>query len=451
MAGLVSAVRAQERGAGVVVLEKGHRLGGTLPVTAGTIAVEPGADPVVDVVEPIEEGIAWLRNLGVTVREPDDRWLTEEAERKGRIDPPEFVDRMSEIVESGDGEILTSTPMKRLKVDDRDEIAGVVAHDEEFGTFEIDAPSVILATGGFSGNVDLLEQYLPSAEVWNGRHPWCTGEGFVAARAVGAKTTRGLSNALGWLRPAPPAQITEENRRSASTAYANEAILIDDEGRRFTDESEHVSGSTALVTEFLENVDGTGYLVLDGRLYESHTGQVAFSPRIGDLVEGARDAGAPVIEAGSLDDLGRELDAAGVDGRQAVLTIREFNEAVRGEADARLRPPRAENRAPVDEPPFYAVAVQPSVVYVRGGLDIDHEARVVSRERSTTGLRYTPTDVADVTVEPIPGLYAAGIEVGRPEDHGYYHLGLSLGLATGRVAGEHAAEHATKRRERTTG
>ena len=32
----------------------------------------------------------------------------------------------------------------------------------------------------------------------------------------------------------------------------------------------------------------------------------------------------------------------------------------------------------------------------------------------------------EVTVKPIPGLYAAGIEIGRSQDRGYYHLGLSL-------------------------
>lgn len=447
MAGLVSTVRALEQGAEVTLLEKGNRLGGTLPWTAGTIAVERGSEPVVDLYEPIEDGIEWLREKGITVRDPDDKWLTDDAERAGRFDPPDFIIQMEELIDEADGQVFTDTPFKRLKLDDQDAIAGVIAHNDERGTFEIDAPSVILATGGFSGNVDLLEQFLPSAELWNGRHPWNTGEGFIAARKIGAKTTKGLSKPLGGVRPAPPAQINEENHRSASTAYKNKAVIVNEAGRRFTDESKHISGSTDLVTEFLEHVDETGYIILDRDLYEDHTGQVAFTPNVGELLEGARDLGAPVFEAESLEELGSMLENEGVDGEQAVGTIEEFNRAMRNEAGAELDPPREGYRRTIETPPFYAIAVQPSIVYIRGGLDVNHNAQVVSQELSTTGLDYHPVDMNQVSLEPIVGLYATGIEIGRSEDHSFYHLGLSLGLASGRIAGKHAAEHAMERRE----
>ncbi len=446
MAGLVSTVRALEQGADVILLEKGHRLGGTLPWTAGTIAVEREADPLVDLYEPIEDGIAWLREKGITVREPDDKMLTDHAERAGRFDPPDFVEHMEGLIEDAGGRIFTNTPFKRLKLDEDDAVAGVIAHNDEFGTFDIDAPSVILATGGFSGNIDLLEQFLPSAELWNGRHPWNTGEGFIAAREVGAKTTKGLSKALGGVRPAPPAQINEENHRQASTAYKNKAVMINEAGRRFTDESKHISGSTDLVTEFLEHVEETGYIVLDQDLYEDHTGQVAFTPNVGELLEGARQLGAPVFEGETLEELGTALAEEGVDGEQAVATIEGFNRAMRGEA-ARLDPPRAGYRRTIDRAPFYAIAVQPTIVYIRGGLDVNHNCQVVSQTLSTTGLNYHPADMDQVTIEPIVGLYATGIEIGRSEDHGYYHLGLSLGLASGRIAGKHAAKHAQAARE----
>ena len=145
-------------------------------------------------------------------------------------------------------------------------------------------------------------------------------------------------------------------------------MLINEEGRRFTDGSKYISGSTDLLTKFLDNVEDTTYIVLDKSIYERHTGQVAFSPKIGDLVKGARDIGAPVIEADSLDALKNELDAEGVDGDQASATIEEFNRAMHGDADERLRPPREENRFTVDEPPFYAVAVQPTTSIFAAGL-----------------------------------------------------------------------------------
>ncbi|WP_144906088.1 FAD-binding protein [Halobellus captivus] len=441
IAGLVSTLRSLEYSENVVLLEKAPTLGGTLPVTGGTFAVEKNKDPAIDVFEPVETGIEWLRDHGISVNDPDDRWLTDDAERIGRIDTLQFIDEMAALIEENGGEIHRETAFKRLKLDDEDEISGVVAHNEN-GKFEINAASVILATGGFSGNADLIEQYFPHSNIWNGRHPWSTGEGFIAARNIGAKTTRGLSNALGGVRPAPPAQITDDNRRDTSTVYRDQTVILNADGIRFTDESKAVSGSTGLVSQFLNNVEEDGYLVLDHDIYESHTDQMAFSPKIGTLVEGARDAGAPVVEAETLEELGNGLDELGADGYQAVETIRTFNAAVRGESDERLRPPREDNRYAIDEPPFYAIAVQPTIVYIRGGLDINHNAEVVSQQRSTTGLEYVPTDMTQISIEPIPGLYAAGIEVGRSEDHSYYHLGLSLGLATGRTAGKHAAKRA---------
>lgn len=443
MAGLVSARRALEFTSDVLLLEKAHRLGGTLPVTAGTIVVERDHDPAIDVYEPIEDGLDWLESKDITLTDPDDRWLTDEAERVARIDPPSFIDAMAEGIRAAGGVIHRETPMTRLRTDDADEIQGVVAEHDEHGRVAFDAPSVVLATGGFSGNAELIERYFSSSNLWNARHPWSTGDGFKAAMDVGGRTTRGLSKALGGLRPAPPARITEDNRRSAPTVYRNKALILNERGERFTDESTHISGSTDLVQEVLDNVDETAFLVLDRDVYESHTRQVANEPQIGSLVEGARDLGAPVAEADSLDAFASALDDIGAQGDQAVDTVRAFNEAM--ETDARLRPARSEHRSPMDTPPFYAVAVEPSIVYIRGGLDVNHNAQVVAEATSTSNLKYDPDNMNFFTMEPLSGLYAAGIEVGRNRDHGYYHLGLSLGLTTGRVAGKHAAERAAKK------
>lgn len=440
MAGLVSAVRALEFTSDVLVLEKAHRLGGTLPVTAGTLVIEPEHEPVIDVYEPVEEGIEWLEAHDVRLTVPDDQWLTDDAERIARIDPLAFIDRMQGLITDRGGEILRNTAMERITTGDLDEITGVIAHREGEGRIKFRAPSVVLATGGFSGNAELIERYFSNANLWNARHPWCTGDGFEAALDVGGRTTRGLSQALGGLRPAPPAQITEDNRRSATTVYRNKALIMNERGERFTDESVHVSGSTALVSECLKHIASRGYLILDHDVYESHTGQVANEPKIGSLVDGAKKLGAPVAVADTIEELGEQLSEMGMDGDRGVETIEAYNEAIRN--DHRLTPPRKENRFAMDTPPFYAVAVEPSIVYIRGGLDVNHNAQVISKPRSTSNLKYQPENMHFFNMEPIPGLYAAGIEVGRDADHGYYHLGLSLGLATGRTAGKHAAEYA---------
>jgi len=445
LAGLVSALRALETGADVLVLEKGHRVGGNAPITGGTFAVDRDAEPSVDAYEPIDDGLDWLDSLGITLREPAHRWLTEDVERVAQIDPPDFVADMEARIREAGGEFLTETPFQELAVDSAGRISGAVAESDASGRFRIEAPSVVLATGGFSGNEELVERYLGRSDVWLNRHPWSTGDGFLAAQDVGGKTTRGLSNPVGHSKPAPPAQISFEDIR-CDQMYETSAIAVDIDGRRFTDESRYESGSISFINDFVEKVDGDAYLLVDRRLYESHTGQLAESPTVASLVEQARDLGGTVVESDTVEGLARSLGSHGVNGDRLVETIREFNAAVRGEGDGRLDPPRRNRRTPLEEPPFYAVAVRPGIVFFRGGLDVDHNARVLSRSRSTSSLALHPSSVKDVSIEPIRGLYAAGVEVGRPDNQSYYHLGLSLGLSTGRIAGAHAAEYALERR-----
>lgn len=448
IAGIVSAVRALEFDADVVILEKGHRLGGNAPITGGTFAVDPSKEPVVDAYEPIEQGLEWLESNGVTLRDPTHQWLTESVERKAHIDPPDFVEHMGKLIEAEGGTALMETPFVDLLTDGQGRISGVVAHNDERGEFEISAPSVILATGGHVGNEELVERYLGHTEFLLNRHPWSTGDGFLAALDIGAKTTRGLSNPVGHSKPAPPAQIAFEDIR-CDQMYETSAIAIDGEGRRFTDESAHQSGSISYINDFVEKVRGRAYLIIDAAIYEATTGQLAEGPPVSRLVGQARDLGGTVIEAASLEELVAGLEDEGIDGERARRTIEEFNQAVRSGEGERLDPQRRNAQEPIDRPPFYAVAVLPGIVFFRGGLDVDHNARVLSRARSTSSMALHPSSMRDVKLEPIPGLYAAGVEVGREENESYYHLGLSIGLSTGRISGEHAAEYALERREQS--
>lgn len=438
MAGLVSTLRALERGADVVLLEKGRCLGGTTRVTGGYIAFDEAAEPNIGPFEPIEEGLEWLGVNGVEVEELEQWAHGESVTSQIRIDPPQFVDRMAERIREEGGEVLLRTPFERLKTDESGEITGVVAYDYDDGAFEIEAPSVVLAAGGRSGNQGIVEEYYPHHDLWLGRDPWSTGDGFLAATDVGAKTTGELTTPIGVSRPAPPAEIAFEDMRCGQI-YDTSSIAIDTNGERFTDESDSAAQSDGFVNTFLKRVEGPAWLIIDREVYENDD---RYQSPVSDRLELARELGGIVLEAETIEGLCEQLAEQGVDGERALETIREFNAAVRGESDERLDPPRTDYREPVDTPPFYATKVIPAILYFVGGLDVDEQARVVSRARSTSTLAYAPEYDGEWVREPIVGLYAAGVEVGKQSEDGYYGGGLSLGLATGRVAGEHAAEHA---------
>src|SRR5262245_34113847 len=82
LAGLAAAVTARERGADVVVYEKGFRVGGSMLLSSGVVwrhgsfgefrAECPDGDPALQrlVYDRLPESLDWLRRLGVKVLEP---------------------------------------------------------------------------------------------------------------------------------------------------------------------------------------------------------------------------------------------------------------------------------------------------------------------------------------------------------------------------------------------
>jgi succinate dehydrogenase/fumarate reductase flavoprotein subunit len=452
MSGLSAGVRAVEEGGDVLVLEKGDRAGGSLRLSAGLIwsyeTVEeareavPHGDPALQrlVVEGLNGALEWLDSLGVTVREPPVELPTGDVVTAptpgancGKIDPDEYAERMRARLEDGGSEIRFETPMTDLLVDEG-RVRGVRAEGPD-GAVRIEADAVLLATGGFQGSEELLQRYVtPRVEnLWLRANPWSTGDGLEAARSVGATTTGGLDTFYGHNLAAPPAEVTPETFLALTQYYGPFAVALDRSGERFTDESESALEHT-LAQDTATAAGGRAYYVLDKSLYED---DVFSMGHVGTIVERSAEAGAAVLRARTLDDLGEAFYDVGVDGGRAVETIREFNEAVRaGDAD-RLDPPRREHARTVDRPPFYAVAVQPGITFTMGGLAVDDRLRVLRGAASSSGLfDYDDRQLVD---RAIPGLYAAGVDIGGVNHRGYMG-GLASALVTGRAAAENVLD-----------
>jgi succinate dehydrogenase/fumarate reductase flavoprotein subunit len=137
------------------------------------------------------------------------------------------------------------------------------------------------------------------------------------------------------------------------------------------------------------------------------------------MVETARSTGGTVIEAANLTELADSLAERGVPRDTFLRTLKEYNAAVAAGEDP--SPPRSGQAWPLRVPPFVAVKVAPSITHTVGGLAVDTGCRV---------LRGTDE-------RPIPGLYAAGVEVGGVSAGGY-----TSGLASALVFGNTAAESA---------
>jgi fumarate reductase flavoprotein subunit len=207
MAGLVAAARARELGADVVVFEKGTQPGGSMYLSSCVIwrygnferfrAECPGGDPELQRVvwEGLDDALGWLESLGAPVVERDTgNPLTTGT----RFDPGGLTESLARrAVDLRLGAPLTELP---------------------------EGLPVVLATGGFQGNADLVRGHITpeAANLVLRANPWSTGDGLRLALAAGAAESAGLDEFYGRNLAAVP-QIAPEDFVPLSQVYARHA------------------------------------------------------------------------------------------------------------------------------------------------------------------------------------------------------------------------------------
>jgi fumarate reductase flavoprotein subunit len=336
MAGLCAAARARELGLDVVVHEKGDRPGGSMLLSscvvwryhdAHAFGKEcPGGDPELQkqVIERLDDGIAWLRSLGAEVVWEE----TGNPRTVGvRFEPRSLTDVLARAV----GEIRVGTRAPE------------------------DAEPLVLATGGFQGDRELVREHIaPAGELLVRANRWSKGDGLRLALERGAALSSGMDEFYGRAMPAPPAAVPEEHFVDLAQLYGRHALVLDDTGHEFAPEP--ISWSeTDLVQAIAHRPNASAwYLVDDDALEVEIRGRT-----VREMVDAARGGGGEVLLP---NELGVELPGAYT----------------------------------------YAVHVIAGITHTIGGVRIDPQARVVR---------------ADGT--PIEGLYAAGADVGGISTAGY--------------------------------
>jgi fumarate reductase flavoprotein subunit len=216
MAGLCAAARARELGAEPVVLEKGSRAGGSMLLSSGVIwryrkfeefrAQCPAGEERLQqlVFDGLDEGLAWLESLGAPVveRETGNPLTT-----GVRFD----TQRLTEALVRAAGEIrFGQAPEARPE-----------------GT-------VVLATGGFQGDRELVERYVrPAATLRVRANPWSAGDGLRLGLERGAALSNGLDEFYG--RNMADVDFGEGEFVSLAQVYGRYARIVDEHGREFFD------------------------------------------------------------------------------------------------------------------------------------------------------------------------------------------------------------------------
>lgn len=444
MSGLCAALAAAEGGRRVVLLEKGPRFGGSMFLSNGIVWsfarsedvrgwLPAGNAALQDlVVEHLVDDAGWLRSHGVQLQR-EERYFG-----YGRGWPtsgPQMTGALCEALQSRGATVRAMTCVQKLLLDEGGSVRGALAIGPD-GPVHVHAASVILATGGFQGNAELLARYVtPQADsMYLRANPWSTGDGLLAALEAGAAMTPGLDTFYGHAMTAPPARFGSDRFQEMSHKYGPMAVAINLEGRRFADESAG-TGEETLNIATARQPQATAAYVFDAatadRPYDA-------GPLARVIVERARDAGGPVVQAGTLEELAERMHAWGFPPREVLQTLREFNTAIEAGAGARLQPSRRAQPYAVAQAPFTAALVRAAITFTCGGLAVDLDMRVLRRAASVSTLALVKARAEDLQVGAIANLYAAGCDVGAVSGSSYMG-GLAQALVTGRLAGTRAA------------
>jgi fumarate reductase flavoprotein subunit len=271
MAGLVAAARAREFGADVLVLEKGDRPGGSMFLSSGVVwryrdwdrfrAECPGGDPELQrlVWERLDDDLDWLESLGAPVvgRETGNPLTT-----GVRLDSR----KLTATLASRAGDLRLREPLTELP----------------------DGVPVILATGGFQGDAELVRRHI-TAEASNlvlRANPWSAGDGLRLALARGAEPSAGLDEFYGRNLAAAP-QISPVDFVPLAQVYAKFARVENLRGERY--QSRTWSEIDVVQWTARQPRARARYVVPDAALREPVRERT-----VGDVIETARRAGAPV-------------------------------------------------------------------------------------------------------------------------------------------------------------
>ena len=437
-AGFAAAISAKEAGANVVLVEKLGQVGGNTLISGGEYAAPANElqekEGIEDSVEQFEkdvekaggnkdlikvlaenatDGAHWLRDdIGV-------EWLDSLMFFGGHSVKRSFIPKNhtgNELIsnyktkaEELGIDVLTNTDVKEILTKDG-KVSGVRAESED-KDLTLNAKSVVLASGGFGANAEMCYENDKEVDehVLSTNSPGATGDGIVMAEALGADTVD-----MDKIQLYPICDVeTGKLLYVGDTRLVGGALLVNKEGKRFVEE---LDTRRAISMGIKEQTDHVGYLIWDEKSNEK-TGTMKSNP---EEAESLYERGL-LYKADTIEELADHFE---IDKEALLETVNNFNENSKKEQD-----PEFNLRMlgwTIDEGPYYMLKAGPAVHHTMGGLKINPEAEVQTKDGKS-----------------IEGLYAAGEVTGGI--HGSNRLG-SVAMADitvfGRIAGENAAEHA---------
>jgi fumarate reductase flavoprotein subunit len=491
-AGLIAALRAVESGAKkVIILEKMKSAGGCTWGAAGIFSVESPAQKRLGLNYSIDD--CYKYHMDMSNWYPDAKlvrnWMTGTGQAIGWLETQgcrfdhvinfvgvgmkrfyhqtqggrtgyTVVQTLLKACREKGVEIRTETRATKLLANKEGAVVGVLAAhgDEEIKVF---AKGVIIATGSISSNKALLARFYPGEDLSNvkimANVPHNSGDGLLMAEAIGAASTHMSTLFIG-------PHNHPYNERTGALIRRPNVIHVNCKGERFADEAMYADREWGwMLSMALHRQPGKmAYALIDEsilrfyqkekKMYHSTETMAALkkgldSPKESDgspadffdphrMTESELTAWLDTVDkdiqaeekagrlkiAQSLDEIAQWI---GCDPQTLKTTIADYNSCCRNHYDADfLKDPQF--LLPLTTPPYYAIKGFSGIDTCIGGLRTNHRLQVLNNN-----------------LDPIKGLYAAGVVVGNWLGLGYSYMGSEMSFTTysGWAVGKNAAEY----------
>ena len=321
-------------------------------------------------------------------------------------------------------DLMVSSPVKKL-IQNGHRISGI---EVEHGGKQLKIcarKGVILATGGFEWNQEMVKKFLPAPIEYPVTTPYCTGDGHDMAQHIGARLKK-MDQNMCWSAGYYPGHKRFHGSRLGifinSLLNNPHCIVVNKEGKRFVNEASHNAAQAYFQTS---EKDEKVLNIPAWSIFDSVWRSKYEEPEM--QIFRKKPDPAWLIKAGSLSELARKT---GINAQGLEQTVQRFNTFVRTGKDLDFH--RGDfvydwhfvpgikpnpNLGTILEPPFYAVRIHTSTVGTKGGLMTDDKWQVISEKGNVISGLYAVGTVAAAIIGPIT--ISASSAIGQCLTQGY--------------------------------
>ncbi|ATA23457.1 flavocytochrome c [Brenneria goodwinii] len=302
-------------------------------------------------------------------------------------------------VKALDIDLRTNTSATDIVQNDKGEVTGVKAKGKDGKEFTIDAKKVMITSGGFGANFDMIKQYDPKLVGFKTTNaPGSQGDGIKMATKLNAKLVD-----MEYIQ-IHPSTVPGQGILITEAVRGDGAIMVNEGGKRFVNE---LLTRDVVSQSILKQPGAHAYLIFnDDLVKQNQATQSYFKQKL-------------VAEGNTVEELAKAIN---VDATQLAQTVSTYSGYVKADKDDEFG--RDSMKLALDSGKYYAIEITPGIHHTMGGIAINNKAQVL-----------------DVNGKVIPNLFAAGEAAGGV--HGANRLGgnsLADIVTYGRIGADEAVK-----------